>query len=130
MTTAVDTYTTAEEAKAVLEKIQEVLQELNDAPGGVAAKLIELGCRGDRLRCHTCPIADYLDKQGFTSPQIFVTTRAVRIYAPNPERVPTTPLASLPMPDAVKDFIERFDHWLLPDAQLDQLNLPRSATTP
>lgn len=44
------------------EKVTGLLEQLGNNPDDIAAKLLELGCRGYRKNAACCPVANYLKK--------------------------------------------------------------------
>jgi hypothetical protein len=89
--------------------LEQALAELPDTAGGIAAYLIEQECRGRREDGARCPIANYLRGTGeFNYP--FVDHAVV--YSDERYSVPT--------PQHVSAFVDRFDAGEWPELDIDQ----------
>jgi len=86
-------------------EIEAKLRKLGDTPDKVAAKLRSAKCRGQSAGA-SCPIAMYLKKLGCKN--VYVGPRAATVN--------NKPVA---LPQATKDFIDKFDTSQYPDLWQD-----------
>lgn len=89
--------------------LEQALAELPDTADGIAAYLIEQECHGKRKAGLRCPIANFLRGTGeFDDPFV---DRAV-VYSDERYSVPT--------PQHVSAFVDRFDAGEWPELDIDQ----------
>jgi hypothetical protein len=86
----------------IQEKMAKALAELGAFPEEVAANLAKLGIRGKQDVTSHCPVANYLRK-AIGQPVLGVgETKATAIS-------PYNHVTTLDLPDAIREFVERFD---------------------
>lgn len=100
-----------------MSKLEELLDELGDFPGAVAAALKEQGIKGRRANSNYCPIANYLKSKGYRNPS--VTEDCIDVVEENDAPCVVTECIT---PDVIVDFISGFDSGLYPD--LEERDVP------
>lgn len=78
------------------DEVEEKLRSLGDTPDAIAGALRDAGIRGERRRCHTCPLARWFE-QLTGEPTVVVGWFAF------------VGTAEYPLPAAAQDFVALFD---------------------
>lgn len=88
------------------DELREALKEIGVTTDDVVRTLIRSGCRGHRDDCTSCPVGVYLTRKGWKG----VLVMAVGVSARKGGELHVARL-----PDAVADFITRFDRGAWPE---------------
>jgi hypothetical protein len=94
-------------------RLRAILDELEELPsvGHVAARLIELGIKGECADAHKCAVSVFVARRWreATGQDSFVVTDSAGVIVYNPEDSFTTLLAEWEVGPRVREFIFRFD---------------------
>lgn len=92
--------------------LEEAIKALGTTPESVTVKLREVGVKGYRRICHSCPIAKYLNACGFSEVTIGTTANTFRNGSDASDE-------SYILPDGVKVWVQNFDDGMYPEFYLE-----------